>query len=317
MALESLPKIAPALFSAEQDLIQIYNKKTDTTGVINASLLGGSTPPSGVSGAIQFSNGSAFASDATNFFWDDTNNRLGIGTNAPTAIIQSQNATNGVLLARFKDAVSANSYIDIKNDSTLTEYMGMYWGGEYRFLSKAAATLFINCMNNVTFADGFLAKTTITPTEVRIGEITGARLGIRGSGSTSATTSLLVQNSAGTELLKVQDDGIMIGRVVQANNFFSVANEGIYTTTSIYGLQLISPSYNVRVGSSNLGSAGDASAMFQVDSTTKGLLPPRMTDAQIRAIASPANGLIAYNTTIDHLCVYKGGAWVKINHSPM
>jgi hypothetical protein len=34
-----------------------------------------------------------------------------------------------------------------------------------------------------------------------------AILGIKGSGSTSATTSLLVQNSAGTELLKVQDDG--------------------------------------------------------------------------------------------------------------
>jgi hypothetical protein len=42
-----------------------------------------------------------------------------------------------------------------------------------------------------------------------------------------------------------------------------------------------------------------------------------MTDAQIRAIASPVNGLVAYNTTIDHLCAYQGGAWVKFNHSPM
>ena len=36
----------------------------------------------------------------------------------------------------------------------------------------------------------------------------GARLGIKGSGTTSATTSLLVQNSAGTQALKVTDDGI-------------------------------------------------------------------------------------------------------------
>ncbi len=43
---------------------------------------------SGVAGAIQFSNGSAFASDAANFFWDDTNNRLGVGTNAPTQAIE-------------------------------------------------------------------------------------------------------------------------------------------------------------------------------------------------------------------------------------
>lgn len=59
------------------------------------------------------------------------------------------------------------------------------------------------------------------------------------------------------------------------------------------------------------------SACLQADSTTQGFLPPRMTDAQIRAIASPVNGLVAYNTTTDHLCAYQGGAWVKFNHSPM
>ena len=37
MAFESLPKIAPALFSSDQDLIQVYNKKTDSIGVINPS----------------------------------------------------------------------------------------------------------------------------------------------------------------------------------------------------------------------------------------------------------------------------------------
>ena len=34
----------------------------------------------------------------------------------------------------------------------------------------------------------------------------GARLGVRGTGSTSATTSLLVQNSGGTAALTVRDD---------------------------------------------------------------------------------------------------------------
>jgi len=42
----------------------------------------------------------------------------------------------------------------------------------------------------------------------------GARFGVKGSGTTSATTSLLVQNSAGTDLLKVTDDGS-----VTANTF--------------------------------------------------------------------------------------------------
>jgi hypothetical protein len=42
---------------------------------------------SGVSGAIQFSNGSAFASDAANLFWDDANNRLGLGISTPLGIL--------------------------------------------------------------------------------------------------------------------------------------------------------------------------------------------------------------------------------------
>ena len=61
---------------------------TNIKTINGTSLLGSGnipvvTSPSGVAGAIQFSNGSAFASDATNFFWDDTNERLGVGTNSP------------------------------------------------------------------------------------------------------------------------------------------------------------------------------------------------------------------------------------------
>lgn len=38
----------------------------------------------GANGAIQFSDGAGdLASDATKIFWDDTNNRLGVGTNTP------------------------------------------------------------------------------------------------------------------------------------------------------------------------------------------------------------------------------------------
>jgi hypothetical protein len=49
-----------------------------------------SASPSGVAGAVQFSNGSVFSSDAANLFWDDTNNRLGVGINVPTATLHSK-----------------------------------------------------------------------------------------------------------------------------------------------------------------------------------------------------------------------------------
>jgi hypothetical protein len=51
---------------------------------------------------------------------------------------------------------------------------------------------------------------------------------------------------------------------------------------------------NVAVNAS--GSAADASAMLDVQSTSKGLLIPKMTAAQRAAIVSPANGLMVYQT---------------------
>lgn len=56
----------------------------------------------------------------------------------------------------------------------------------------------------------------------------------------------------------------------------------------------------------------DASAKLQVDSTTRGFLPPRMTSTQRGLIASPAEGLVVYDTTLDSLMVYTGSEWVRL-----
>jgi len=60
-----------------------------------------------------------------------------------------------------------------------------------------------------------------------------------------------------------------------------------------------------------------ASALFVVNSTTKGFLPPRMTNAQILAISTPATGLEVYNTDLNQPCFYDGTGWRKVSHSAM
>jgi hypothetical protein len=52
-----------------------------------------------------------------------------------------------------------------------------------------------------------------------------------------------------------------------------------------------------------------ASAKLIVDSTTQGFLPPRGTNTQMLAIASPATGLMFYDTTNNKLNVYDGTTW--------
>ena len=53
----------------------------------------------------------------------------------------------------------------------------------------------------------------------------------------------------------------------------------------------------------------NTSAQLQVDSTTRGFLPPRMTTTQRNAIATPAAGLIVYDTTDNKHYGYNGTTW--------
>ena len=62
------------------------------------------------------------------------------------------------------------------------------------------------------------------------------------------------------------------------------------------------------------GTASDNSAILDVKSTDKGMLIPRMTQAQIAAITSPANGLVVFNTTNSRFYFYDDGTgeWKEI-----
>jgi len=83
-------------------------------------------------------------------------------------------------------------------------------------------------------------------------------------------------------------------------------------TSSVSDLPIVSTTY-VRVNTAQMivgnGGYGHASAKLDVESTTKGFLPPRMTTTQRDNIATPAEGLVIYNTTTQVLNFYNGTAW--------
>ena len=68
----------------------------------------------------------------------------------------------------------------------------------------------------------------------------------------------------------------------------------------------IAPAQNVGVGTSN----PDPSASFDITSNSKGLLIPRLTTAQRNLIASPAAGLMIYNTDCNVFNYWNGSAWM-------
>jgi hypothetical protein len=55
-----------------------------------------------------------------------------------------------------------------------------------------------------------------------------------------------------------------------------------------------------------------ASAKLNVSSTTQGFLPPVMTTTQKNAIATPATGLVVFDTTLNKLCVFVSPSWQTI-----
>lgn len=63
-------------------------------------------------------------------------------------------------------------------------------------------------------------------------------------------------------------------------------------------------------GSVGVGGTPLTSAKFQIDSTTQGFLMPRMTSAQRDAIATPAQGLQVYDTTLKTICTFDGSVWI-------
>jgi hypothetical protein len=317
--------------AVQETLVSGTNIKTiNSTSLLGSGdiVIGGGSP-SGVSGAIQFSDGSAFASDAANLFWDDTNNRLGVGTNTPAYGLDVSQNIGGDIFARFQNTNSGGFGMSIRAGNGASIYT-LQWAN---YLGSGGGRI---------YPDGVIIGQQTTPS---------ARLQVKGSGTTSATTSLLVQNSAGTAAITVTDDGIAtiprINSFGYSSSFQRVAlNNGTVTINSY----LISPSNGViritnnaeadfdrlqfggtsssfpslKRATNNLevknaddtfgagfsvGATLNASAILQADSTTRGFLPPRMTTTQKNAISSPASGLMVYDTDTNKLCCYNGTSW--------
>jgi hypothetical protein len=160
----------------------------DASGNI-LSVTSPATSPAGTTGAVQFNNAGAFGADSTNFFWDDTNKRLGVGTNAPAYTLDI--LSGGTYVAQFSNSVGK---LGLGYDAN---------GGFLIPLTSLKGTYLYNNSGNsfigVSGAGG-VGVNTLTPS--------GA-FHIKGSGATSATTSLLVQNSAGTTSLQITDSNLL------------------------------------------------------------------------------------------------------------
>jgi len=102
--------------------------------------------------------------------------------------------------------------------------------------------------------------------------------------------------------------------VLNSNSFesglslYSYGNSGNAIPLQITVSELVVNS--TEISSGNISS--DISILFGLYSTSKGFLPPTMTEAQRDAIASPTRGLQIFNTDLLSIDVYDGVGWFSL-----
>lgn len=286
--------------------------------------------PSLTSGSVLFSNGTTIAQDNANLFWDDTNNRLGIGTATPThpLNVYTTTADVGILL-----------------DSNTNPAFIIKRAGVERLKLSATGTIgTINGLGNglafqtdnterarISNGGNFLVNTQTD---------NGGKLQIKAPGALSTDIALRVRNSAdtgdlatigGTSILTVGgigndgsinlargSNGGIMGAIIQTSTFTKFIN---YQGTGFdFFVDAATSTQRAFIRGTGVGISGttggtftlDASALLQANSTTQGVLFPRMTTTQKNAIATPATGLVVFDTTLNKLCVRGASAWETI-----
>jgi uncharacterized protein (TIGR02145 family) len=100
-----------------------------------------------------------------------------------------------------------------------------------------------------------------------------------------------------------------------ANNWEIQANVNqqffIYDRSQ-YRYRFLIDSYgNIGIGT----TTPNPSSLLEVNSTSQGFLPPRLTTVQRNAISNPATGLVVYNTTNNSLEVKSSSSWISLSQS--
>jgi len=344
---------------------------------INSSLLN-FTP-----GSVLFSDSNGDpAGDPTQFYWDDVNNRLGIGTATPTSKLQVSGTFSSSLDATINGVTFGKGGGSISNNVAAGQsaLLSNTTGSQNVAIGFNAMTLSTGANCNVAIGNNALQSMTGIGFNANIVAI--------GHNVMNTKTGLIDSNNVVIGSNAMADGGgtggqnnVAIGTQSMRNNQTGIRNISIgfqtmrNPTTSSNNVALgVQALHNVSTGGANIGLGNTAgfnittgsnnvvigatfatsiatlsnfmlfcdgagterfrvddggrmgigatainpSAKVQIDSTTQGFLPPRMTGAQVLLIASPAEGLMVYATSASGAITskgwwgYNGATWIQL-----
>jgi len=177
------------------------------------------------------------------------------------------------------------------------------------------STSFLNYINLVILKNisGSTSSQAVNQSGIVQSDVTVESVGFYNTAFTQATSFTLGsyvhflanQATLGAGSAITNQTGYLVGpTLIGATNNFGFRGR-IPSGTNRWNLYMDGTAQNYLAGALSIGvTTANASALLQVDSTTQGVLFPRMTTTQKNAISSPATGLVVFDTTLGKLCVY-------------
>ena len=214
----------------------------------------------------------------------------------------------------YKTTTIQTNSLTFRSASQNTGALSMFWTH-----AETKVALFSNSLGSYGRGDFRVAILNSTSGTVALADtrfmITGDTYNVLINTTTDAGYKLDVNGTA--RVTSTLSSG---GQIIASFGFLQIgANANVFpglinhmgANQAVLGLNTTRINAQTDLSVGFIGGA-DASAVIETRSTTKGFLPPRMTNAQMLAIATPAEGLMVYDTTNRKLCCYDGVTWQNL-----
>ncbi len=216
--------------------------KIDNVANVDVTTGGGGTPVTGgtVGSVLFVGTGSTLAQDNANFFWDDANNRLGIGTAAPGYGLDVQN--NNSITANFQRTTGSGNRasVQIQNSSygvsIDVDASGMY----FRDQSHSADRMTID-------ATGLIGINTIAPkTFLHVHTATNRNWMIRDGGATYGSELLAANDALGAYAIgSINASTLLLNSPLGGSGNVGIGNSAPLSTLGLTGNASIGATYGV------------------------------------------------------------------------
>jgi nitrogen fixation protein len=262
----------------------------------------------GANGQVAFWNGTNSQTGDNGLFWDNTNKRLGVGTTTPENIL----------------SISATLPVNVQENVFLIKNLGITrtvitnLGIQSWSLNNGSSEVGRITYSTPSGRPGIIFFNSTSTGRSDIRQITGGGISIATTTLGTIPSDQFYFHPTGNFSINAATDAgfrLDVNGTTRLNGNTSIGGSTAGARLDVRAQGALSTDIAFRVRNSadtaNLIQVNGLGGV-EINSTTQGFLPPRMTTTQKNAIVSPASGLVIYDTTLNKLCVRGASAWETI-----